>query len=61
MKKAETCSCHDLLIIFYITKFLLDYKIIYIPLFIVNTMGMSHLKIDLNNKEQKARIAQYND
>jgi hypothetical protein len=30
--KAETCRCHGLLIIFYIIKVVLDYKIIYILL-----------------------------
>jgi hypothetical protein len=42
--KAETCRCYDLLITFYIIKFVLDYKIICILLIIENTMGMPHLK-----------------
>ena len=32
LRKAETCRCYDLLIIFYIIKFVLDYKIICILL-----------------------------
>ena len=32
--KAETCHCYDLVLIFYIIKVVLDYKIIYILLII---------------------------
>ena len=37
--KAETCRCCDILIIFYIIKAVLDYKIIYILLIIEKHNG----------------------
>jgi len=43
--KAETRRCYDLLIIFYITDVVLDYKIIYVLLVIENTTETPHLKI----------------
>ena len=42
--KAETCCCYDLLIVFYIIKVMLDYKIIYILSITENTMEITQLK-----------------
>lgn len=46
-EKAETCRCYDILIIFYIVKFVLDCKIIYILLITENKTGICHLKINV--------------